>query len=230
MASEQRTFVFSVTFLILFSALLTSIPVGLQGEGVDPDNVTPLNPTILSGFSESETFVRSNFSVNLYLYDLNSRTWLVTADDVQFTLAAKIFIAGFLWLGQLDVVKFKTETTDRGNVLTLAEIEADSDEGLTTYSLTYETTGTSAGSLICYYNTTLYADASTAWLADGLYLTHGVGLAETASFDVGLLLMNLLFLQLPEVPVLINLILALPVWAGIVFIIWYLIKEMIPFV
>lgn len=231
MASEQRTFVFSVTFIIIFGALLSSVPIGLQGQGDTPENLTPIDPNFLSGFSESETYVRSNYSVNLFLYDLNARTWLSTADDIQFTLGAKILIAGFLWLGGLDVVKWVTNTgTDRGTVLTLAEIEADSEDGVTTYSLIYDIAGTSAGTFICYYNATEYSDTSDAWLNDKLYLTHGVGVAETANYDIGLLLLDLLFLQLPDVPVLVNLILAVPVWAGIAFVLWYVIKEMIPFV
>ena len=40
--SEQRGFVFSVVFIIVFSALLSSIPAGLQGSGEDPDTVSLL--------------------------------------------------------------------------------------------------------------------------------------------------------------------------------------------
>ena len=82
---------------------------------------------------------------------------------------------------------------------------------------------------MCYYNTTTYATASLAWDADALYFLHGVGIESTATNDIGALIISLLLLQLPEVPPLIAVFLAVPIWACIVYVLWFIIKEMIPF-
>lgn len=230
MSSEQQGFVFSVTFIIIFSLLLSTIPAGLQGPGLTPDMLTPVNPNLVADFSESVDFVRSDFTGVNYFYDLGGRSWICMADDTFFFLWAKVLIGGILWLGGTDACKFVFEGEDRGESLTFAEIQADADDGTVRYSLEYVLNGNSAGGFILYWNTTLYANASSAWLADGLYLLHGVGIENTASMNIGMLLISLLLLQLPEVPLLVNVLIAVPIWAGIVYIIWFIIKEMIPFV
>jgi len=96
--------------------------------------------------------------------------------------------------------------------------------------MTYVTGGTSAGILIVYWNETLYADPEDAWTADALNILHGVGINETARMDIGSLLIGLLLLRLPDCPLLINLLLATPLYAAVVFLIWFVIKESLPFV
>lgn len=229
--SEQRTFVFSVTFIILFSVFLSTIPVGLLGEGSDPDMVTSVDPNVVAGFSDSATYQQSNFSGVFYTYDLGGRTWLCLGSGTGFALGAKVLFAGFLWLGVLDQVKFVSpEGVDRGEELLFPEITTDADEGTISYELLYTDSGNAAGSFIVYWNTTEYTDPSNAWGNDSLYLMHGVGLESSAVIDIGSLLLDLLTLQIPEVPLLVNVLLAVPIWATIVYLIWFIIKEMIPFV
>ena len=230
--SEQRTFVFGVTFIILFSAFVATIPIGLLGLGGSGDNVTPLDPALVTGFSESENFMRPNFTGSSYEYDLNDYTWLCiyNNDSEYFQLGSKQLIFGWLWLGGMDYVTFIDDNnTDRGLTLSMSEIEANAVDGFARYSLQYAETGNSAGTWIIYWNDTAYSDPQLAWLADALYITHGVGLETNAAVDLGNLLLRLLFLQLPDVPLLINLIIIAPVWASVIYLIWYIIKEMIPF-
>jgi len=230
--AEMRGFVFGVTFIVVFSVLISTIPVGLQGSGTAPDMLTPLDINIVTGFSASEDYVRTDFGgAKTYSYTLGERAWLaVFTTGPVFLLAAKVLIAGILWLGHLEICKFISPTgEDRGESLTLEEIEADATEGIVRYSLQYVDSGLTAGGYVIYWNTTAYSDPSDAWYYDELYLLHGIGIEDIAVANIGSLLVSLLLLQLPEVPLLINILLIAPIWASILFIIWYIIKEMIPF-
>ena len=235
MSSEQRGFVFSVTFIMLFSVLIATIPAGLQGPAETPDMVTPLNPSIIAGFSDSVDFNKSDFWVVgaflEYIYDLGGRTWICDLIVTEFFIAAKVLLAGFLWLGATDSCKFiSPDGEDRGQSLSFTEIADDAPNGTVQYNLQYIGAGSSAGGFVLYWNTTTYSNPSDAWDNSDLYLLHGQGIEETASADIGSLLVSLLFLQLPDVPLLINFLLVVPIWASIIFILWYIIKEMIPFV
>lgn len=229
--SEQRTFVFSVTFIIIFSVFLSTIPVGLLGEGTDPDMITPVSPNVVAGFSDSETYQESNFTLGFYYYELNGREWVSTGLGAGIELYSKILFAGFLWLGGIEPVKFiSSEGVDRGSSLLFTEIETDADEGTISYDMLYVDTGNAAGSFIIYWNSTLYSDPTDAWDNDVIYFLHGVGLESTAVIDIGSLLLDLLTLQIPEVPLLVNVLLAVPIWSSIIYLIWFIIKEMIPFI
>ena len=239
MASEMKGFVFALSFIVLFSVLLATIPVGLQGQGADPEDVIiPVDPSIVSGFSDTADYQKSDFTAysgyDSYAYPvlLANRDWIIFRfDGLGFNLGAKIKYGGFLWLGTMDSVKFtSTEGIDREDRLTFAEIEEDADDGVIRYNLQYYANGASAGGFVVYWNTTTYANASLAWDNDGLFLVHGVGISDTATADIGSLVISLLLLQLPDVPLLINVLLVTPIWACIIFVLWFIIKEMIPFV
>lgn len=233
----MRGFVFSVVFIILFGTLLATIPVGLQGVGGTGLDLIPVDPSILTEFVDGANYTKSAFSEPLpdsylYEYSLANREWLAVVDDTgaiepdpYIVLSAKVLIVGILWLGHLDSVNFGT----RGNTLSFADLDEDADDGTVKYTLQHVISGEDAGGFVAYWNTTTYADSETAWNADGLYLLHGVGLANTATTDIGALLVSLLFLQLPQVPLLVNLFIAVPIWACIIFVIWFIVKEMIPF-
>ena len=239
MASEMRGFVFALSFIVLFSVLLATIPVGLQGQGETPNMLIPVDPSIISGFSDSENYSKSAFTpysgYDTYVYPgpLAGRDWIIWRFDVLgFNLGAKILYGGFLWLGQMDSVRFtSTEGIDREDRLTFAEIDTDADDGVIRYNLHYYANGASAGGFVVYWNTTTYGNSSSdAWDANGLFLVHGVGISDTATADIGSLVISLLLLQLPDVPLLVNILLVTPIWACIIFVLWFIIKEMIPFV
>ena len=46
--SEYKGFVFAIIFIIIFAGLLASVPVDLQGQGTDPDILTPVDPALVS--------------------------------------------------------------------------------------------------------------------------------------------------------------------------------------
>ena len=229
---EMGGFVFSVIFIIVFSTLLSSIPAGLEGPGASPDTVFPVDPSLLTGFSDTENWTRAAYTAYSYEYnDLGGRDWVSIHDDTELYIFAKVKILGFLWLGAVDQCKFvSAEGVDRGNTLSFTEIDTDDTDGTHRYDLKYTESGDSAGKLVVWWNTTAYPDINDAWTNNNLQLLHGMGISETATANIGALIVSLLFLQLPDVPVLINMFLAVPIWACIVFVLWFIIKEMIPFV
>lgn len=231
-SSEQRGFVFGVSFIVIFSVLIATIPLGLQGPAETPDMVTPLDASVVTGFSETENFTYSAFASGFYSYDLGSRSWIAGfVSGPVFSIAAKVLIAGFLWLGHIEITRFVTSSgINRGVELSNSEIATDAVNGVIRYSLEYVESGASAGGFVVYWNTTTYSTPSDAWDSDELYLLHGVGIEETAVEDMGALLIDLLLLRIPEVPLLLNIILIAPIWASVIFILWFIIKETIPFV
>lgn len=238
-ATEYRGFVFALSFIIIFSTLLISIPTGLQGTGSTPDNLVPLDPNLISGFSESQNWTPSDHVEQTplypnyydYEYDLGVNTFVAeNYANTTFSLYAKILFLDIFWFGQYDACIFSFEGSTRGTDLTFTEIQADQDEGVVRYSLMFETAGVSAGSFIFYWNYTLYPSFTDAFTNNSVDMIHGIGFAESATADVGALIVGLLFLQLPDVPILVNVMLATPLWASIVYLLWFIIKEMIPFV
>ena len=232
---EMRGFVFSLVFIIVFSTLLSSIPVGLEGTGTEPDIFIPVDPALLVGFDEKENFTKSAFTgtPKTYPYTIGNRDWsCLWADlsDDEFYISALVYVWIF-WFGGVETCEFiGPDGFNYGTGISIDEIEGDATDGFVKYTLKFTTAGNDAGSFIAYWNTTLYADPQDAHDNDVLYLAHGVGISSTATNDIGALIVNLLFLQLPDVPVLVNMFLAVPIWACIVFVLWFIIKEMIPFV
>lgn len=230
---EMHGFVWSITFIIVFSALLTSIPVGLQGQGGTADELLPVDPNLIANFSESVDFTRTDFTGTplYYDYDLGGYKWRCYYQSQTFWLVRKVLIAGILWLGGVKNIEFVLDNgTNRGRYLTFTEIDSDDDDGTIRYDLQYLDTGNEAGKFIFSWNTSLYTDSEDAWDNDVLYLLHGIGLGVSATSNIGFLLISLLFLQLPDCPVLVNALIATPIWACILYVLWYVIKEMIPFV
>ena len=231
----MRGFVFAVVFIIVFSALIAAIPIGLQGVGDTVTPVIPVDPSILTDFTDYENYTASAFTelpagYFFYEYNLADRDWIVATNEIAFELSAKVYF-WFLWLGQIDQVKFTSPNSgDRGTQISFDEIDSDADDGSVRYSMQFTTSGKAAGALVLYWNTTTYDNSTLAWDNDELYMLHGVGIESTATNDIGALIISLLLLRLPEVPPLVNLFLAVPIWACIIYVLWFIIKEMIPFV
>jgi len=233
--SEMKSFVFAVTFIVIFSAIVSTIPTGLQGQGATVSDVTPVNPTLLTDFADHENYTKSDFSAYVtwlhYVYDLpvGGTTYDCSFITDSFSLGKHVLFLG-LWLGGIEYVDFIDENnTNYGTSVSFDDIENDAVDGAVRYTLQYSESGNSAGVFVIYWNTTLYSDPSDAWDNDVLYILHGIGLDLTADTNIASLLMQLLFLQMPDMPVLINLILIIPIWASIIYLLWFIIINMIPF-
>lgn len=229
---EMRGFVFAVVFITIFGTMIATIPIGLQGPAETADIVTPIDPQIITGFAETEGWHMGNYTdyyLDYYDYTLGVDYRSTTDNTTYLTIGAKAYIWIF-WFGAIDSCEFESDAgTDRGTQLTFAEIDLDADEGTAQYSLTFEDSGDTAGSFIAHWNITEHSSFGDAWTNDEAYLLHGIGIENTATTNIGSLIVSLLFLQLPDVPVLVNMFIVVPVWASIIFILWFIIKEMIPF-
>ena len=228
--SEQGTFIFAITFILVFSGLMVSMPVAFYGLGGTATNLLPVNPNLLSDFAESENYTKSDFAPYTYSYDLGGYSWIAGTDGSTYVTVSQKIIIGILWFGAVENCEFVLSNgTSRGVQLSFAEIAGDAEDGAVRYDLRYIGSGNDAGGFVAYWNTTLYANPATAWANDKLTLLHGMGIDLTASTNVVTLLIGLLFFQIPEIPVLINLIIVAPIWTCIVYLLWYLIKESLPF-
>jgi len=231
--AEMKAFVFAVSFIVIFSSFIITIPADLQGqEGTIDPVLTPIDPTLLTDFSVSEAFNTTDFSpwytLEIYEYVLSERDWICGTNGTAFDLNAKIYFLGYIWLGQLEPMRFKTlEGVDRGLSITFDEMETDAEDGTVRYNLIFAENGNSAGSFMFYWNTTTYTDSSDAWDNNALYFLHGMGI--TADTNIVSLLLALLFLQIPDVPLLISVLLATALWANILYLLWFIIISMIPF-
>jgi len=228
--AEQRTFVFAVTFIILFSAFIVTIPADLQGSGSSGVELTAIDPALVTDFADSESFQKSDFVANIYWYPavLGGYYFACSFSTDSFYVSAKSLFFG-VWLGAMSPCDWTNkEGLKTAGALSFTDITNDSEDGIARYTLNFHTDGSYAGVFLFYWNTTTYSSPSDAWTADGLYMVHGVGI--TPNTDVVSLLVSLLFLQLPDCPVLINALLATPLWACVIFLIWFVIKESLPFV
>lgn len=226
---EIRAFMFCVVFITMFGLLLNTIPTDFQGVGDAGDTVIPIDPSLVTGFAASEEYCKSNFTGTSYEYTLNSRDWVAGGASSYLSLSAKKKVFG-LWLGGLDICTFYApDGSSNGITLEHTEIDADATDGAVRYTIQFDS-GDAAGFFVVYWNITEYATATLAWAASDLWIIHGIGFDSSATTNIGALLVSLLLLQIPDVPILIGALLATPPWACIIFTLWFVIKETMPFV
>ena len=212
------------------------IPVDLQGTGANAEILVPVDPELVSDFTDSETFTESEFigvTGKYYVYDGEApdsqfpHTFECAFVTDTFYVGKHVLFFG-LWLGAYDWCNFIDENGTAYDSVSFDDIDAGSDDGSIRFNLIFSGSGQDAGGFVFYYNTTTYTDSEDAWDNDELYLIHGYGF--TSNTDIVSLLVGILFLQLPDVPTGLNLLIATPPWASIVYIIWFIVKESIPFV
>jgi len=232
-SGEQAGFVFAVTFIVLFAGLTAMVPVEIQGAGSTTEILVPVDPSLVSDWTAYEDFNKTDMVLlggdyyYLYYDALGGYDWFVAFNAEAFILGAKIYWGPF-WLGALDYVQFISDTgINYDTSLTLTNIEDDGVDGTAKYNLIFSESGNDAGDFIFYWNSTTYSNPSDAWDNSDLVLVHGVGFSPNT--NIVSLLVGILFLQLPDVPVQINLLLAVFPWASVVYIIWFIVKESLPF-
>ena len=233
-SGEQAGFVFAVTFIVLFAGLTAMVPIEIQGAGATTEILVPVDPSLISDWTAYKDFNKTDMTLfgsfySIYYDALGGFDWSAgfLATTETFTVGAKIYWGPF-WLGALDYVQFiSINGTNYDTSLTLSDIENDGVDGTAKYNLIFSESGNDAGDFIFYWNTTTYSSPSDAWDNSALVLVHGVGFSPNT--NIVSLLVGILFLQLPDVPVQINLLLAVFPWASVVYIIWFIVKESLPF-
>ena len=233
-SGEQAGFIFAVTFIVLFAGLTAMVPVDLQGSGLNTEILVPVDPSQISDWTDYEDFTKADMTLVgnyyfIYYNALGGFDWRAgfTVTTESFDVGAKVYW-GILWLGALDSVQFiNNDGINYDTSLTLTDIENDAIDGSAKYNIIFSSSGNDAGDFIFYWNITTYATPALAWTSSELYCVHGVGFSPNT--NIVSLLVGILFLQLPDVPFGINLLLASFPWASVIYIIWFIVKESLPF-
>jgi len=129
-----------------------------------------------------------------------------------------------------DMTWITTSGKEMGTSLEAADVETywDTDTNTTKFYLKDD-----AVSIVCYfsYNTTLYNNVTHAWSNDALEWLTGIDFDQTnTTFSAWGLIGMLLFFQLPDIHPALNMLLALPCWICIAYLVYRLILLAIPFV
>lgn len=229
--SERASFVFVVSFLIIFTGFLAAMPVDLQGHDESPVALLPIDPALLTDFASTAEFDKTDFSgVTLltYAYDLGGYHWLAafSVATTEFAIERKVLWGGLIWFGAIEnTAFFLPNGTSRGETVDFNQIDADATDGAVRYNLKFTDNGNDAGGFIFYWNTTAYASSLNAWSNNKLYLVHGMGISSASATNIFALLLGLMFFQVPGIPTIVNLFIATFIWVSIAFLFWYVIKE-----
>ena len=223
MSSEQYGFVVAVVFLLIFSAMVSTMPAGLSGSSGTPQEIGNISPSLTGDFTSKAWWKKSNYTgspIASWSYDLNDLHWSTFHSATgYFYVAAKDYIGGVLWLGGYWYCDFQApDGTNRGSTLTLSQIDADSNEGSVSYSMMFHANGKSAGTFVVGWNASVYSSASDAWTAGAITFVHGVGFNDKSTNNIGALIVGLLTFSVPDIPVLVGLFLGAALWANIFFV------------
>lgn len=223
--AELRTFTVVVSFLLIYSAFLGSAPVGLFSSTYDNPVVSGLNAQYLTGFDAYVQYDYSNYTGDAFSYSLGEYDWqTVSASGTNFRVGVKVYI-WIIWVGT-DWSDFSLDSESRGDTLTLVEINSDADNGTVRYTAicTAATTG-----VVFSWNTNDYTYAWDAWGNDSLYVTHGIGVSEFAPQNALSIVLGMLTFSIPDIPPLLQLLFNSPIYAGSIYLLWFFVKEVIPF-
>ena len=149
MASEQYGFVFAVIFLTLFAGLTAMIPIDLQGQGASPEILVPVDPALVSDFSDHAPFDKTDFGGIIGFYHeydaLGGYDWACYYETNTFWVGAKVYWLGMIWLGGYDPVNWENDNGTIYDSVTFTDIDNDAVDGAVRYDLTFAESGQNAG-------------------------------------------------------------------------------------
>lgn len=223
--SEMKTFSFVVSFLLVYTALMGSIPAGLLSTTYDNPVLQNIDPQLIAGFDSFVQYDYSNFSGGSFNYDLGGYEWHSASDGSNFGMGVIIRFLG-IWV-DTDWVDFALDSgQSRGTTLTLQEIQADASNGTVRYSAICFTVTTG---IIFSWNPNDYTYAWEAWGNDSLYVIHGIGINDNAPQNAISLVLGMLTFSIAEIPFLIQILINSPIYAGVLYLIFFFVKEIAPF-
>jgi len=229
---EIRIFAVVVTFMLVFTALLGTAPSGLVTAPIGDPAVSPVNPLLLAQWAEVQQINSTHDFTFLngygyFDYTLGGWSWRLTwTTGTGFRLGIKVLLFGVIWLGTLDFAEFIYAGLGRGDMLSFTEIGEDEINGTCHYEALHSAGG---GTFVVSWNDTKYATASDAWDDDALYFVHGLGIDDTAPANAITLVFGLLTLTIPDMPYILQVIIAVPLWASAIYLIFLAIVKLIPF-
>ncbi len=221
--AEMKTFAFVVSFLLIYSAFLSTVPPGLLTDTYDDPTLTEIDPQLVVGFGSYVQYDLTNYTAGEFSYSLGGFEWNVW-DLGGVTLGTKVII--FIWI-DTNWVEFILESGEsRGVGVFWATVQADADNGTTRYTLVNNAI---TSGMVLYWNPNDYTYCWDAWGNDSLYIIHGVGASDESPQNALSLVLGMLTFSIPGIPFLLQVLLSSPIYASILYLIWFLIKEVIPF-
>ena len=126
-----------------------------------------------------------------------------------------------------DMNHYDKNGIDRGTILDVSEIEDNRNPDNDTSMFTIKCSDFNAR-LIMNYNGSKWSNFTEAWDHNELYAFHGINFDQVStSYSAFDLIGRLLFFQMPEGNLILNAIIAIPVWVGIGYIVVILIYRTI---
>ena len=223
--AEMKNFAVVVSVLLIYSALLGTMPAGFMTATYETPELADIDPQLIVGFENYVTMNSTNFTAGGVDYDFGGHGWTAQVINGIFSLFYRTQFLIFIPVYTGTTLTF--ESFDRGDFLTWETIYTDSEDGLARY--TAKCPQLTSG-LVFTWNTTDYTYPWDAWGNGSLIIVHGVGAnIANAPLDVLSLLLAMLTYSVADIPPLLQVLLNSPIYASVLFLVWFIIKEVIPF-
>jgi hypothetical protein len=166
----------------------------------------------------------TNFTAGGLDYSMGGHLWTALSADSLFKLLYRTSIFFSIPFYTLNEMAF--ENFDRGTTLTFLEIYNDSEEGTVRYSAVCPQ---ATSGVVFVWNASDYVYPWDAWGNGSLTVIHGIGASAFAPQNALSLVLGMLTFQIADIPILLQVILNAPIYADVAFLVWFLVKEVIPF-
>lgn len=223
--AEMKTFAFVVSFLLIYSAFLSTVPPGLLVDTYENPIIADVNPQLLVGFNESVQYNSTSYTGNYYGYELGGYEWASWESVTSYKMGVKAIVWA-IWVSTALNDFVNEEGENRGTELTFVEMQEDSDNGTVRYDAVNRFV---SSGVVFYWNTNDYTYAWEAWGNDSLQVIHGIGASAESPQNALSLVLGMLTFSIPGIPFLLQVLLSSPIYASILYLIWFFIKEVIPF-
>ena len=196
-----------VSFLLIYSALLGTIPAGFMTATYETPELADIDPQLIVGFENYVMYNSTNFTAGGLDYEFGGHLWTTISADGTITLFYRTIL--LLIIPVYTPVTYSFEGGyDRGDSLTWVTINEDSEDGIARYSVKCPQV---TSGLVFMWNTTDYEYAWDAWGNDSLMIVHGVGAdVANAPLDVLSLLFAMLTYSVADIPPLLQVFLNSP--------------------
>lgn len=239
--SELRGLIVVIVFLSVFVSLVMTIPIPFDITGYE-DKRTANVPEIFEGVDINAYSSIYNGTIDdgydyTQQWDSGGISWTLQAQyyDRIFLKRNRYWVFGPIGIYQgSDMLTWMSEDgKDRGEVLTDTSLDADynSEAGGNKYKCVIETDPKIYCNIYFNFNTTLYDSPSEAKDVGALYYLQTIGVEVQAStMNAWNVVGMLVFFQMPDIHPAINLMIAIPLFISIAYLIYVLVIKLIPFI
>jgi len=235
---ELKSLVLVVSFLGLFAVWVTMIPSGFYASEYEGRELTV--PDYFEGIDIQTFSQTSNFTIDFSgsqvfdeYFDLGGwhmyfQGYKYGLDYLKAAHYASWWIFG--WDYHYADWCLTTSGANYGTELTFTDLDNIWDGQTNMIAFNCRTDQTQ-WRVYFGWNTTTYAKPSDAIAANEMEVLYGIGFDKVnTSINAWNIVGSLLFFQMPDVHPLINLVIAIPIWAAIGYLVYVLILKAIPFV